>query len=287
MLKPSNTPAPTPPDPLLIRRLRETIRRIERGGRPVARTVAPLAPALDAVLPWGGLPAACLHEVTSEAGEWSQRGAATGPATGFGVVMAARLAGARGVTLWCYRDHPPYAPGLAAHGLDPGRLVLAAAGDDTGILWAMEEALRDGAAAVVVGEVRTLPPTAARRLQLATETGGATGLLLRPPGKRTVTGTTAATTRWHLTAMASGAGDTGSMGVAGPAPAWRVDLVRCRGRLASGPRSWQMEWDYETGDFRLVADLGDGSDRTATAPRGDRGRGGILPRAVGDRRTGT
>ena len=50
------------------------------------------------------------------------------------------------------------------------------------MLWAMEEGLRSGAVSAVLGEVATVPPIALRRLQLAAETGGATGLLLRPPG---------------------------------------------------------------------------------------------------------
>lgn len=67
---------------------------------------------------------------------------------------------------------------------DPGRLILAQAhrGDD--VLWTIEEALRSGAAPLVLAELPVLPGlTAVRRLQLAAEAGAeaARELGLLPP----------------------------------------------------------------------------------------------------------
>src|SRR5205085_3923085 len=84
-----------------------------------------------------------------------------------------------GVVLWCLPHPDLYGPGLAAHGLDPGRVVLVRASRDAEILWAMEEGLRAPGIVAVVGEVGSLPMVASRRLQLAAERSGITAFLLR------------------------------------------------------------------------------------------------------------
>lgn len=79
---------------------------------------------------------------------------------------------------------------------DPSRMLLAEAPDQTEVLAAMEEALRDGAVALVVAEVfRPLDLRAGRRLQLAAEAGRSSGLCLIAEGA----GSNAAETRWHVT----------------------------------------------------------------------------------------
>src|SRR5215469_12447114 len=84
-----------------------------------------------------------------------------------------------GTVLWCLPRPDLYGPGLAAHGLDPERVVLVRTSRDAEILWAMEEGLRSPGIVVVVGEVGTLLAVASRRLQLAAERSGATVFLLR------------------------------------------------------------------------------------------------------------
>jgi protein ImuA len=227
--------------------LRERVRRLEglppaldRGG-----AVAPLAiTALDEALPWGGLPLGALNEVVA---------LDRGSALGFAAHALARLAEG-GPVLWCLARDDLYAPGLAAFGLGPESLILARAGDGTGVLWAMEEGLRSGAFAAVAGEVGALSLDAARRLQLAAREGGSGALVLRSAGAALAArGLTAAVTRWHVAAAPSRAGDAG-VGWA----RWRVALVRCRG---GRHRDWIVEWDDETHRGRVVADVADGSDR--------------------------
>lgn len=189
---------------------------------PAAAEALSLCASVDAALPWNGLPLACLHEVmaTDTAGG------------GFCAMLLGRLA-CRGPVLWCLNQgDPPYAPGLAAYGLSPDRLLLAACPDDREVLWTMEEALRCPAVGGVVGEVRSIDFTAGRRLQLAAEAGGVTGLLLLPAEGRSGGG---ATTRWRVAASASRPTPWGGLGPA----RWHLALERCRGGM---PRTWTVEW---------------------------------------------
>ena len=231
-MSPSNRPRR--PAPALLEDLRARIRRLERHGgaetddAPGALPFA--AAAIDDALPWGGLARACLHEVGGDGG------------AGFCAALLARFAGAGGTVLWCRRGRGLYAPGLAAFGLAPERLIVVRGRTDTEVLWAMEEGLRSGSLAAVLGETGAAPPTAARRLQLAAEAGGVTALLLRPVAKATPS---PALTRWRVSPTPSTA--------CGARIRWKVELLRCRG---ARPRSWFVEWhDGTTGGFSVAADL--------------------------------
>lgn len=246
------TALPSPEFPKKISQindLREKMRQLERGGaepRPaLALGLAEIDRALD-----GGLSTACLHEILGRFDD--------GAATGFVLALLARLLGAarpEQPVLWCGRRIELHGPGLAASGLDPGRFLLAEAARPADLLWAMEEGLRCAGLAAVVGEIDRLDLTAARRLQLAAEAGGVTGLVLRR-SDAAETGASAATTRWRISAAPSS-----GMG-AGAAARWRVELLRCRG---GRPHDWHVEWCDETGDFALAAAFRDGSAAASAA----------------------
>jgi protein ImuA len=123
----------------------------------------------------------------------------------------------------------------------------------------MEEGLRCPAPAAVVGEVRALDRVAARRLQLAAETGGVTALALLRPGvaPRQRPAPSAAATRWRVGACLGGPGPVA--GLPGR-PRWRLELLRVRG---GHPADFEVEWDDATGDFAMVAPLRDGAAATA------------------------
>lgn len=92
-----------------------------------------------------------------------------------------------------WRADRVFPDGLAAL-LPPERLLIAEAPREADILGVAEEALRDGAAPLVVIEIaRALSLREGRRLQLAAKAGGATGLCLVPEGA----GSNAAETRWR------------------------------------------------------------------------------------------
>ncbi len=237
-----------------VERLRQRVRALEQGPGEAPQRVVPLgAPALDDRLPGGGLAAHGLHEVRPARSEWDD-----GAALGFALVLLGRLAGLRaGPLLWATRRADLYAPALADYGVAAERLLLARSGGDTQTLWALEEGLRCPELAAVVGEVGELDPTAGRRLQLAAETGGRPCLLLQR--RRLAAAAGPALTRWQVAARPSGAERGGPTGGGAPGnlvgnPAWRVELLRCRG---GRPAVFEVEWNHATGDFALAAELRD------------------------------
>ena len=114
--------------------LRERIRRIERPPAAVHGVLPFGIAALDRVLPGGGLARGTLHEILGMGGD-EEDGAL---AAAFAAGILGRLAAADdGMVLWCLPRTDLYGPSLAAHGLDPARLVLVRAPRDAEILWAM------------------------------------------------------------------------------------------------------------------------------------------------------
>ncbi len=150
----------------------------------------------------------------------------------FALALAGQLPGA---VLWIHdnaRVDPLYPPGIAAI-LDPARLILVQAAGAVAILQAAEEALRSGAAPLVVAELPEAPDlTASRRLQLAVGTGGGRGLCLIPEGRLR---NNAAETRWMCMPM-PGQGPGGQQ--------WEA-LKNKRGKL--------ITWQAACRDGRFIA----------------------------------
>jgi protein ImuA len=170
-------------------RLRRAVAQIEAeagptGIRPAGERAAwrlPLSRALDAAL-GGGLAEDGLHEIAPAK---PQDGAA---AMGFALALAARFLSRRpasalliGEGFAAEESGALYGPGLVAHGLPLSRLVFVNAPDAALAFWAMEEALKCGAPAAVVGEIWNLKGyslAASRRLLLAARKGRTPALLI-------------------------------------------------------------------------------------------------------------
>jgi protein ImuA len=254
--------------------LRERIRRLEQ---PARHTVLPFgAAAIDAGLPEGGLALGALHEIVGAAADEEDGAAAAGFIAGILARLGPRSSAGRageGPVLWCLKRPDLHGPGLAAHGLDPARLVLVRARRDEDILWAMEEGLRLPGLAAVVGEIGRLPMAAARRLQLAAEHSGVTALLLsrwRNAAEAAAERTrpSAAVTRWRIGTLP--AVDMAEMPGIGR-PRWRVELMRVRGGV---PGSWEVEVADATGHVRVSADV---ADRPAAPVQAKPRRSGAEP----------
>lgn len=74
--------------------------------------------------------------------------------------------------------HVPYAPALAAAGVDISKVLLVHA-DDGNQLWATEQALRAGTCGAVLAWPKVVNDRQLRRLQLAAEEGHAMGLIFQ------------------------------------------------------------------------------------------------------------
>ncbi len=144
--------------------LRAEIAAVERSHSSFRGSIAFGVKPLDAQLPTGGLRLGALHEVA---------GGGVGAVHGAAAVLfvGGVLARMEGPVLWCLRQRDLFAPALAGVGLHPERVIYAEAGDEKGVLGVLEDGLRHGGLAAVVGEVAGLAMTASRRLQLAAEEG--------------------------------------------------------------------------------------------------------------------
>ena len=211
--------------------------------------------ALDGALPEGGLAADRLHEAAGASG-------ADGPAAAafLAALLARRVrAGERGPVLICQsrggavRFGRLHGPGWRDLGLEPADLLILRARRERDVPWAVEEGLRCGALAAVLAEVEGIPFAASRRLALAAAEGETPALLLRHDELGPAS---AAQTRWRVAALPGGADpfDANAPGL----PRWRLALVRARG---GRPLARDVEWNRETGDFRMAAAL---ADRPAT-----------------------
>lgn len=204
--------------------------------------------AIDRHLPAKGIANGALHELAGSP-ELADDAAAT-------VFLGGILARTEGTVIWCLRWRELFAPGLYLAGLHPDRVIFLEAGDDKGVLIAMEEALRHEGLAGVVGELRTLPPIASKRLQLAAEKSGVPAFAFRRWSKPVAQPSgSAAVTRWRIRAAPSEALGIASLGIA----RWRVELERARG---AEPKSWIVEACDAQGRIALPAEL---ADRPASA----------------------
>ena len=247
--------------------LRAEISANERGGAVAAARPA-LPFGLDAVddrLAGGGLLSA-LHEAAAA----SLAPGDDAAATLFLAALAARFSRAAGAgqVLWAVARRDLFAPGLAQAGLTPDRLLCAQCRDDVETLAVLEEGVRHGSLAAVIGEVARADMAATRRLQLAAEEGGTPAFLLRRwrrTGTDPLAAPSAAFTRWRIGCAPSaplpfGIDRAGGIGRA----RWQVELVRQRG---GPPYHWLLEAPDGEACFALPAATGDRTDREGGAER--------------------
>ena len=127
---------------------------------------------LDSSLPGGGWPAGALTEILG-----SQEGIGE---LGLVLPALAALTWAGKRVVWLAPPHLPYAPALAAAGINLEQLVVVRAPGRRDALWAAEQALRAGSCHALLGWFRRARYDELRRLAVAAEGGPAWVALFRP-----------------------------------------------------------------------------------------------------------
>lgn len=223
--------------------LREWLRRYDRGGvtaRGRAAVPTGLA-ALDAVLPGGGVPAGAVTEVLHDRSESG--------ALSLAVRVARQVAGAAGEVVFIEPFGDLYPPALRQVGLSESQVLVVRPGCRRDRLWACDQALRCRGVAAVVAAFGHLDAGTSRRLQLAAESGGGVGLILRPAS----TTTTFAALQLRIESRRDGPAARGLRGrrtYAG-GPVRQIAVTRARGMTLAVPI--RVEMDEQTGDVPVHA----------------------------------
>lgn len=203
--------------------------------------------SLDSALA-GGLALGRVHMLCGRPGH-------DGALTGFAVALLRRILAQTdeaAPVVWCPAaagggSGMLYAAGLAALGLDPGRLLIVDSPSPGARLAALEDILRTEGLAAVIVEYDRVSQTSdywmrlARRAQLAAEASGVTGLLLGWP-----VAASGFDSLWHI-APSSLTKSSASALPSGHSsrhpswhPCWQVELRHARG---GRPWSSQLSWD--------------------------------------------
>ena len=252
-------PALSPSRSERLAALRAEVRAIESAAADGARDCLPFeVDAIDRRLAGGGLAVPALHEAAGARAGLGDDAAATLFIAG----IAARLsmAEAGGTILWALSRRDLFAPGLAQAGLGPDRVIYAECRNDEEVLAVMEEGLRHGGLAGVVGEIGRAQMASTRRLQLASEEGATAALMLkrwRKSDEDPLLSPSAAVTRWRIACVPSGELPVQSVG----RPRWRIELARQRG---GEPANWILEAPDAEARLALFSPP---SDRTDQAGR--------------------
>ena len=174
--------------------LRNQIRKVETARRPQASVISSGIAPLDDVLPQNGYPPGSLVE-------WIDSGQAGGAAwlALMGASRAYKHSGGKVVIL--DSDRTFYPPAAIACGLPAEAMVVLQPKSPDDVIWAIDQSLRSPAISAVWGKLDRLEDIDARRLQLAAETGGTLGMLLRPV--KAIGQPSWAEVRWHIHGVAA------------------------------------------------------------------------------------
>ena len=199
--------------------------------------------SLDSALA-GGLALGRVHMLCGRPGH-------DGALTGFAVALLRRILAQTdeaAPVVWCPAAAAGgsgmlYAAGLAALGLDPGRLLIVDSPSPGARLAALEDILRTEGLAAVIVEYDRVSQTSdywmrlARRAQLAAEASGVTGLLLGWP-----VAASGFDSLWHIAPSSLTKSSASALPSGHPSwhPCWQVELRHARG---GRPWSSQLSWD--------------------------------------------
>lgn len=209
----------------VVDRLRQQLRQVSH--KELREVISSGCAALDRVLPAGGL-------VRGSLVEWLTSVAAGG-ATMLAMRAAAAACGTRGAVVVIDRQGVFYPPAAAAWGIDLRRLILVRPQSERDEQWAVEQALRCRRVAAVVAWPRRLSSTVWRRWQLAAESAGSVGLLVRGAEFRREPSWADVRLLVHPRAGRCG---------------WRLDVTVLRARGDMGGHRVELQIDERTGEMR-------------------------------------
>jgi protein ImuA len=224
----------------LLNQLARRIGEIEASERPLVRTAVPLAiTGLADALPDGSLSAGSLVELLSAAegaGAWT-----------LALVLGKQACGERKVLVVADERRCFYPPAACKLGIDLRRTLVIRPQERAGSLAALVQSLRCGAVGAVIGSFERLNAVEYRSLQLAAETGGGLGFIVRPAPSRN--GTCFAAVRLLITPLPLSrreekAGSESCRHI-------QIEVVRLRGGKTG--RTFVLEIDHETGHVRVPA----------------------------------
>lgn len=190
--------------------------------------------SLDALLPSGGL-----HRGTLV--EWLAEGEGAGAET-LALIAATQATRSGGALVVVDHRQTFYPPAAAALGRNLDEIVLVRPRTAGDALWALEQSLRCPGAAVVLCRLDRLHNRGVRRLQLAAETGGTIGFLMRPAAVRSLPSW--ADVRLLVTPLPSSTPSGRRL---------RLEIIRCR--KGTGGGAVDVEINHETGSVRPVSPL--------------------------------
>jgi protein ImuA len=215
------------------------MRAMETSCRLVEPTTIPLgAGGLGELFPDGRLSSGSLIELLPSvpgAGAWT-----------LALLLAKHACGERKTLLITDAEHSFYPPAAPQYGIELDRTILVRPRTASDAMLALGQALRCSAIGAALGAVERLSDRDGRRLQLAAESGGAIGVLVRPIGS--LGAPSFAATRLRVEPMPSGRG----------LRRMRLTVLRCRGGYEG--KTMAMEVDNATSHVRTFSLLESATD---------------------------
>jgi protein ImuA len=206
----------------VIADLSQRIRMIERTGRRCATAADLIAnglPGLERLFCNAGWPRGGLVE-------WLAEGRGSGSMCL--ALWASRAAWHDNLLVMIDSQRELHAPAAMPFAVDLSKTVFIRPERPPDALWSLEQVLRTRGIGAVVCDVEQLSPQACRRLQLAAETGGGLGILLRPAKARGQP----SFAEYRFLVQPLPPPDARRAAVAAVSRRWRVELLRGRKQLS-------------------------------------------------------
>jgi protein ImuA len=233
-----------------VRLLADRIRQLESSFRLCEPASIPLGSSgLGDLFPEQGLAAGSLVELlpgVPGAGAWT-----------LALLLASYACGERKTLLIADPERCFYPPAARKFGLDASRIVIVRPRTARDALHALGQALRCSAIGTAIGEFERLQDREVRRLQLAAESGGTVGVLLRPVSALGAPSFASVRLLMHPEPADRNVCPTGS---------WRrvrLEVLRCQG--GRDGKSLCVEIDDATGHVRAFSPLELAADMASPA----------------------